>query len=392
MHSFHSTKKIGRRLFFKTATVLGAGAWLSLRFPESSSALDNPSKPATNGKDALKYPRTQWSMPGKYPARVVEVTHPGCVVDRKPQAKAAEEMVKQGMLALTGAKSLKEAWRQFVTPGEIIGLKVNPVAGKDLSTSLEITHAVIDQLLKAGIPAKDIVIWDRRQFELREVGFNEENFPGIRIAGTEIKDKDGSFTNQEGKLYSEEMIDKNWYYWADVEGEYDAETMPYMVNGGKYSYFTRICTTQVDKIINIPILKNAGSSVTICMKNLAYGSVSNTGRLHKELWADTTAEVCAFPPIRDKTVLNIVDGMIGCYQGGPAATPQFITDFKVMLFGTDPVAVDRVGYDIILHKRIAENIVTEESPRGRVFMNMAEELGLGCADLEKIERVKVDLS
>ncbi len=35
---------------------------------------------------------------------------------------------------------------------------------------------------------------------------------------------------------------QEWYFWADVEGEYDAETMPYMVNGGKFSYFTRIVT------------------------------------------------------------------------------------------------------------------------------------------------------
>ncbi len=30
----------------------------------------------------------------------------------------------------TGQKNLKKAWRMFVKPGEKIGLKVNPVAGK----------------------------------------------------------------------------------------------------------------------------------------------------------------------------------------------------------------------------------------------------------------------
>ena len=174
-----------------------------------------------------------------------------------------------------------------------------------------------------------------------------------------------------------------------MEGEYDDETLPYMVNGGKYTYFSKICKEQVDKIINLPILKNAGASVTICMKNLAYGSVSNTGRLHKDLWSETTAEVCAFPPLRDKVVLNIVDGMIGCYQGGPGANPQYITDFKVMLFGTDPVAVDRIGYDIVYKKRVAEQITKEESPRGRQFMTMAQNLGLGTAEIEKIDLKQV---
>jgi hypothetical protein len=349
-----------------------------------------PEKPATNVKDAQKYPRTVTSMPGKYPGKVVQVHHEKCIVDNKFQQPAIDDMLTKGMLTLTGAQDLRTAWRQFVDTSEIIGLKVNPVAGVQLSTSLEIVRAIIAQLEQAGIPKSHIVIWDRREFELHEVGFVESNFPGIKIIGTERKDTSGSFYDAAGNLYGREMIDTNWYYWADVEEKYDAETIPYMVNEGKYSYFSKIVTQQVDKIINVPILKNAGSSITLCLKNLAYGSVSNTGRLHKQLWSETTAEVCAFPPLRDKVVLNIVDGIKGCYNGGPGANAEFITEFNTILVGTDPVAVDRVGYDIILKKRIDEKIQKEESPRGKLFLDLAENLKLGIGDpkiiiLEKIE-------
>jgi uncharacterized protein (DUF362 family) len=386
-------KPLSRRSFFRTSAWIGLGAALASWLPRVAGAQDTPKppKPKTNIADASKYPRTAESMPGKFPGKVVEVYHPGCVVERKPQEAPAFEMVRAGMLALTGAATIGDAWRMFVDPKDRIGLKVNPVAGKELSTSHEITRAVINQLKDAGIPASRIMIWDRRLFELEETGFTSERYPGIGIAGTEIRDASGSFTGKDGKLYGEAMIDRDWYYWADVEGEYDSETLPYMVNGGKYSYFTKICTKDLDKIINIPILKNAGSSVTLCMKNLAYGAVSNTGRLHKDLWSETTAEVCAFPPIRDKVVLNIADGMIGCYQGGPGANPEFITDFRLMLFGTDPVAVDRVGYDIIYKRRMAEGIQKEESARGREFLNLAQGLGLGTADLDRITHQKINL-
>jgi uncharacterized protein (DUF362 family) len=90
-------------------------------------------------------------------------------------------------------------------------------------------------------------------------------------------------------------------------------------------------------------------------------------------------------------VLNIVDGLIGCYQGGPAANPQFITNFNTLLAGTDPVAVDRIGYEIIFKKRVEENIQKEESPRGRTFLDMAEKLELGIADIKKINHKKVKL-
>jgi len=164
-----------------------------------------------------------------------------------------------------------------------------------------------------------------------------------------------------------------------------------MVNGGKYSYFSKICTQELDKIINIPILKNAGSSITLCLKNLGYGVITNTGRLHAQLWGDTSAEVCCFPPVRDKVVLNIADGLIGCYQGGPGANPQYICNYFTLLVGSDAVAVDRIGYDIILKKRIVEGIQTEDIPRARQFMDYAAELGLGEADLDKIELEKIVL-
>lgn len=380
-----------RRRFLKASALTGVGTIIATQTGVNASSLAGLAKPATNIADALKHARNSKSLPGLFPGKVAEVFHAGSVKEKRISIEIVDQMLTKGMLELTGEKKIGKAWSMFVKPGEKIGLKVNPVAGKDLSTSLEIVKVIISQLEKAGISKSDIVIWDRREFELHEVGYNADNFPGIKITGTECKDEKGSFKDASGKFYSEDRIDKNWFYWADVEGKYDEETLPYMVNEGKNSYFTKICTEMVDKIINIPILKNAGASVTLCLKNLAYGAVSNTGRLHEQLWSDTCAEVCAFPPIRDKVVLNIVDGLIGCYQGGPGANPQFITNFNTILVGTDPVAVDRMGYEIIFKKRVEENIQKEESPRGRMFLDMAEKLQLGVADIKKIEHKKIKL-
>ncbi len=384
---------ISRRSFFKAATLSGVGlSLLPGRVQKIFAGINTAEKPKTNIADALKYPRNENSMPGKYPGKVVHVYDKRSAVDNKFDEDVIYNMVKAGMLNLTGKNDLKDAWLTFVSPKDVIGLKVNPVAGALLSTSLEITRVIIKQLEEAGISRSKLVIWDRREFEMHEVGFTEDNFPGIKIIGTERKDDKGSFYDSEGKLYGEQMIDKNWYYWADCEDKYDAETIPYMVNEGKYSYYTKIATQMVDKIINIPILKNAGSSVTLCLKNLAFGSVSNTGRLHKQLWHDTCAEVCAFPPVRDKVVLNIADGIKGCFQGGPGANAQFITNYHSVLVGTDPVAVDRVGYDIVIKKRIEEKIQKADSAAGRIYMDAAEKLKLGIADINKIELKKIELS
>ncbi|HNV66614.1 MAG TPA: DUF362 domain-containing protein [Bacteroidales bacterium] len=359
--------------------------------PENADRETQQDKPDTNIADAAKIARGPNSMPGLYPGRVVMVKNSRSVRDNLIVEQEVYDMIARSMLELTGEKKLKKAWRKFVKPGERIGLKVNPVAGKSLSTSHEVVRAVIAQLEESGIKRSQLTIWDRREFELTDVGFTQENYPGIRITGTEQMDKEGLYYGKDGKLYGEHMIDRDWYYWADVEGEYDEYTMPYMVNGGKYSYFTKIVTQELDKIINIPILKNAGMTVTLALKNLAFGSVSNTGRLHAKLWNETCAQVCAFAPLRDKVVLNIVDGIKGCFNGGPGANPQFFCDYHTIITGSDPVAVDRIGFDVVIARRIAEGLQKAPTPQGLEFMLQAEKLSLGVADREKIELREVIL-
>lgn len=391
-----------RRKFF---TLLSSGSialafqslWTSADGKEKAVALNEilpqaKPKPSTNIADAAKVPRTALSMPGKYPGKVAMVRHAGAISDGEISEKEAHRMIEKAMLDLTGEKNLKKAWRTFVKPGERIGLKVNPVAGSTLATSHAVVKSVINQLASSGISKDDIIIWDRREMQLWECGFTPENYPGIRIMGTEQQDKDGSFYDKDGKLYGERNIDKEWSYYADTEMEYDAETMPFMVNKGKQSYFTRIVTQELDKIINIPILKNAGSSITNAMKNLAFGSVSNTGRLHAQLWNDTCAEVCAFAPVRDKLVLNICDALKGCFNGGPGANPQFFCNYNSVLVATDPVALDRIAYDLVAEKRIAEGLQKAATPQVLTFLAMAEALKLGVSDREKIELLTTDMS
>lgn len=382
-----------RRNFFRTLVASGVGAAAAPVIKASENPLFNQvnTKPETNIATAKAIPRTAASMPGKYPGKVVRVDHPHCVVEGKPVESAAYEMLKTSMLNLTGENDLKKAWLQFVGPQDVIGLKVNPIGGTLLSTSHALTHSIIRQLEEAGISRSKIVIWDRRQEGLDDAGFTEENYPGVQFMSTECYDKDKNYIGPDGRFYSEDWIDKEHFLYADVEGEYDAYTLPYMVNGGKYSYFSKICTEKVTKIINVPILKNAGAAITVCMKNLGFGAITNTGRLHQHLWHETSAYVCAFPPIRDKVVLNIADGMLGCFDGGPAANPQFICQYNTLLVGTDPVAVDRICHDIIIGKRIAEGVQKEDRPNSTLFMDLAQELKLGVADKAKIDLLELKI-
>ena len=43
------------------------------------------------------------------------------------QADVVQQMMRRGMTALTGSAGWADAWRQFFTAGDVVGIKVNPV-------------------------------------------------------------------------------------------------------------------------------------------------------------------------------------------------------------------------------------------------------------------------
>jgi hypothetical protein len=383
-------RNLNRRRFIQGTAIAGAAAlgtkhlYAASQPAATQQKRPDPDSIHTNIEAATAVPRTEQSMPGKYPGVVAEVYHPEAVEGFKPNAEAAAAMLAAGMTLLTGDAKVEDAWSRFFSPSDRVGIKVNPVAGRLLANSHELTKAIIDALQTIGLPKENIVLWDRRQEQLKECGFTEENYPGITIIGTEYMEKEGDNEVWKG----EDRLDKDVYYEFDIVGEYDEEIMPYMINGGTKSYFTRIITQMVDKVINVPILKNAATSVTLALKNLAFGVTSNTARGHN-IWSRYIAEVCAFPPVRDKVVLNIIDGLRACYDGGPGAVARYIWNAKTVWVSTDPVAVDHIGWEKIFAKRIGEGVAWEDERDKRdTYLDQtvrASKLGLGIYDRSKID-------
>ena len=50
----------------------------------------------------------------------------------------------QAMMKLTGRSSAKEAWRDIVLPDDIVGIKINPLAGPELSTHSIIVDKIVE--------------------------------------------------------------------------------------------------------------------------------------------------------------------------------------------------------------------------------------------------------
>ncbi len=384
-HSQSKNHAMDRRGFLTTTgAALAAGLMPLKGFSQQTQPTSRPDPLSikSNVHVALCQPKTGCSMPGLFPGIVAEVHQPGSMNGQQPAAGAAKRMLAAGLSSLTGEKDPRDAWRRFVSPGERIGIKFNPVGHKVSGVTWDVIGAVVDGLESAGIPRRDMLVWHRFNDEHAQTYIPEKVHPGVEayLLNWFIV-KDGK--NTPGGF---ERWDENVFYEADVTLPDEQNYLEEMFHGGTKSYFPRILTQSgdaggVDKVINIPSFKHHGGPfITMALKNLAFGVTTNCPRGHFFI-ERFISEVCAFPPLRDKVVLNIMDGLRGQYDRGPVPAPQFVWPLERLYIATDPVAMDSIGFDVLLAKQIeAGRLLADKADavRKRHYgLAVAENLGLG---------------
>ena len=304
-------------------------------------------------------------------------------------------MVTKGITALTG-KDMKASFGLFFDKKDIVGIKVNPVGPPLINTRPEVVDAVVNWLTDAGLPPENIVIWDRFDYMLKDAGFTTERFKGIKVEGLQTMDENGNkWKDANGNHLSINNFDKNVFLFAKgITGKgvpnypNDEFYLNQHVFNGEYSYFGKLVTQRLTKIINIAAYKNTGQSVSMATKNIGFGSLCNVGRLHGPLGMKTSTQVIAAPVIRDKMVLNITDGLRGQYDGGPDKNAQFVYPNYSLYFATDPFALDMICHNELKEKRRAMGGTVNDNPRFTEYLTYAQSLGLGVADVGKITVVK----
>jgi uncharacterized protein (DUF362 family) len=385
-----------RRTFVKS-TCLGTASLFLHGFelePGGEVALPKPPPIEVHGLPQAK--RSPWGMPGLFPGRMVEISEPTAIVRNRVSQLVVRQMLESAMKELTDESSARAAWARFIEPNDVVGIKINPSGAPACCSSPEIVRAIVTAVESAGVPRRNIVVFDRYSFEI-DVGSYQALLPsGIRIVGIEegVRDVSG--------------YDMNVYCQANFFGEWETR-----------SYMASVVAHTVTKIINVPTMKDhSAAGVTGCLKNLGYGSFNNVARSHRAPYSFTKPLIgmmCSAEPLRSKSVLHIMDGTREVWHGGPLTQVQdFILQPGVLLVGTDPVALDAVELDIIEKTRREKGApslwqydpksITEDSqeffhnPTKNLFYRQpghiaaAGQLGLGVADLQKIDRRRIHLA
>jgi len=333
-------------------------------------------------------------MPGLYRGRVVSVRDDKSIVSGAYQAEPVRQMMRRGMTELTGAGDVTAAWKQFVEPGDIVGIKVNPVGAPHVISAPEVLREIISGLISAGLKPRDIVVYDRYRAQFLKAGFDKWLPEKVRWTHA-VEDYEDIQLGIEG-------YDRDHFMEMSLTQPGQDPTAP----EHRRSYASRFITKDVSKLINLCVLKDHQSAgVTLALKNLSHGLVNNVARSHSSYTLNACGAfipaVVQMPVIRNKSILHIMDGIKGLYHGGPGARPQFVWEHKTMYFATDPVALDHVGLRVIDDKRVSvgKKKLVDDMPdqfsrfthRQPEHVEIAGALGLGEWKWEKITRREIVL-
>ncbi len=356
---------------------------------------------ASTTNDAPKYrvvtnykAEAQPGMPGPYRGQVVRVHSAKCIDEktRHVDVPTVRAMMSQGIQSLTGAKSDRDAWSHFVSSQDVVGIKLNCSGAPNIRSAPEVVGEIVRNLIALDIPAKNIYLYERFPDQLESVHYDRFVPAGVNIKA--IESTRGTIIGYDPKTYVE----------TDFFGEDDTR-----------SNMIRLVSERFTKIINVPNMKDHGAAgVTGCLKNIAYGNYSNVARSHANEKTNTLTFIgtlATVEPLRSRTVLQVMDGLAGVWHGGPFSVyPQFRFYPKQIVFGTDPVAIDRLLLDVIVNKRKAEgalsiwdrniaNVKAGHDTDIRVnhfirepgHIEYAGNLGLGVYDLERIKVTSLEV-
>jgi hypothetical protein len=110
----------------------------------------------------------------------------------RPKLDRVQVMVERGLKSLTAKATANEAWLSLVSTQDVVGIKVFSGPGSNSGTRPAVAEAVAQGLISAGVPARQIIVWDKSEVDLREAGFFElEESLGIRVAGSAAAGWDG---------------------------------------------------------------------------------------------------------------------------------------------------------------------------------------------------------
>jgi uncharacterized protein (DUF362 family) len=337
-----------RRQFIRDSCVAAAALGLA----PLGAACSNPPKQAENNGEAKPGDKPLAERPGG--PLVISRSDPKVFGSDGHDDKRVKALVNDAVKSLVEVNDPAEAFRALFEPDDVVGIKLNCLAGPGMSSSPAVVAALVAGLNAIGIKNDQIIIWERSSAELDKAGFELNRYSDMRPRC--MGNDEGGWTN-------------------DIE-----------FSGEVGSLWSRILAKRVTALINVPVLKDHDLSGVGCgMKNM-YGAIHNPNRYHENNCDPFVADVSDHPYVKGKLRLVLADALSAQFHGGPARVMKYQWRPGTVLASADPVALDRIAHELIEAKRKEHGMASlKEQKRPPKWLETAAAKGLGQAERSKIK-------
>jgi uncharacterized protein (DUF362 family) len=279
------------------------------------------------------------------PGEVLSVHAPGMTRDRDALvAPAARAALDRALMLFTGASDPADALGRYISPDDVVGLKVNALAAPGHPFHKALTWHLVEHLRALGVPDRRIVIFDQYGSRMRRAGY--PHTPSRR--GVRVLHHRRLGYERVGRRYDAERTLR----WSTVLDELTA-------------------------IVNLCVPKDHDlSGITGALKNLAFGCVDKVPKFHAVIH-DAIPWIYSQPEIRDRTRLVICDASRVLYEGGPQDVPKHRDQCNQVLVSEDPVAMDWAILELVNGARAGHGLPPIGAVRPPHFLNRAVAYGLG---------------
>jgi uncharacterized protein (DUF362 family) len=327
------------------------------------------------------------SAPTPVERAIVYSAHdPSAIKDYRTDPAVVRAMVNRLVLAVTAQPTLARAWGSLVSPDDKVGIKISAAGGELFTTHRDVVNAIVEGLVAAGHSRSSIIVWDRSLGGISDAGYKPkaEGYQLKSIAPRDGYDAKAIFTAPvTGKLI-----------WGDLD--FRGNTGPVPLGSDQeemsdQSHLSRIVSSEVTKIINVPVMSDSATNgVAGCLYNATIPNIDNWRRFAQGSGYGRAiiAELYNHPMIGKKVVLNIMDGLIAEYAGGPQSQPNYALHHATLLASKDPVAIDVTALKQIEEWRANARLPSIAPYASHILF--AGQLGIGCSDLSRVEIRNVD--
>lgn len=323
----------------------------------------------------------QGQQPAPTPSIVYAVRNPDSIKDYKTNSHIVREMVNRLVMAVTGESDVANAWKSLVSPSDRVGIKISAAGGELFTTHHDIVNAIVDGLAAAGHPRSSIVVWDRSVGGIKDAGYRPA------VDGYQVK----AIAPHEGydakAMLSAPLVGK--LVWGDFEYAGDTGKMPLFADTdatSNVSHFSKIISSDLDKVINVPVMSvSETNGIAGCIYNMTIPNIDNWRRFAQgsRFGAGSLAEIYSNPLIAKKVVLNLMDGLIAQYAGGPQPQPNYAVHHGTLYASKDPVALDAIALKRLEQWRKPGSLRPVDSVAA--YIDIASQLGLGNSASNRIE-------